>query len=490
MRIRFPAILVPAVLLGACGGGAVEATTTQVPTTEAATTTLAPATTTTSTTAPTTTVSVPGKTPAASVGKVILAIHTAVNEKDDAAHLGVITDDARMLFYGVNGLYPGNGTRWVSFRAVLPSSLDQVMETGEVVVSGYAGAAALRIVYPDSSAAVGFNTWLAEPVAGGFLFAGGAWIAAGESDEADPAVVAELLAAQAAAWAAGDIDGVLAGYWEHAEYIDGFTYETVRPAELADFYAGMRLEFAGEPVISGPFFAVATRVTDQAGGVAAEGVSVYWVREGEIALHVLTTYCSRVLEVRQLTGTITAGNHDILIYNGSTSLQALVESALGRFTAAGLPAPAPRSVAFPPSVSSVCPSGYCVRHAGLAIDTSEGVDLQFCFGEGEACAGDTCSPGTEARSVLLHELAHVWLVQNVDEARRAAFLAVRGLEVWSAAEVDRDHLGIEHAAEILAWALLEEDTWPARLPNNDCRQLSAGFTALTGVLPPRPCPTD
>ncbi len=166
------------------------------------------------------------------------------------------------------------------------------METGEEVVSGYAGAAALRIVYPDGPALVGFNTWLAEPVTGGFLYAGGAWITAGESAgyaEADPAVVAELLAAQAAAWAAGDIDGVLAGYWEQAKYIDGFTHETLEAAELADFYAGMRLELTGEPVISGPFFAVATRVTDLASGVATDGVSVYWVREGEIALHVLTT---------------------------------------------------------------------------------------------------------------------------------------------------------------------------------------------------------
>jgi len=248
-------------------------------------------TTTTSTTAPTTTV-LEGKTPVASVGELV-ALHTAVNDKDDAAHLGMITDDSRMFFYLVHGLDGDDAPISTMLRAVLPSSLDQVMETGEVVVSGYAAAAALRLVYPDPEPAwVGFNTWLAEPVAGGFLCAGAAWIAAEESAgyaEADPAVVEELLTAQAAAWAAGDIDGVVAGYWEYAKYIDGFTYETVGPAELADFYAGMRLEFTGEPVISGPFFAVATRVTDLASGVSRDGVSVYWIREGEIALHTLTT---------------------------------------------------------------------------------------------------------------------------------------------------------------------------------------------------------
>jgi hypothetical protein len=228
----------------------------------------------------------------ATVGELV-ALYTAVNEKDDAAHLGMITDDSRMFFYMVHGLDPDEAPFSLMLRTVLPSSLDQVMETGEVVVSGHAAAAALRIVYPDPEPAwVGFSTWVAEPVAGGFLCAGGAWTAAevsGGYAEADPAVVEELLAAQAAAWAAGDIDGVLADYWDQAIYIDGFTYETVGPAELADFYAGMRLEFTGEPVISGPFVAVATRVTDLASGVATDGVSVYWIREGEIALHTLTT---------------------------------------------------------------------------------------------------------------------------------------------------------------------------------------------------------
>ena len=278
-----------AMLVAGCGDDS--ATTTVAPTT-----TLAPTTTstqvTTTTLAPMATVSVPGKTPAASVEDVMLTIHTAINEGNDAAHLGVVANGSLMLFYTVHGLDGESGST-LGMGQLLPSRLEQEMETGEVVVSGDTGAAVLRLVYPDPEPAlVGFNTFVAEPVAGGFLYAGGVWIAAWESGgyaEADPAVVAELLAAQAAAWAAGDVDGVLAGYWEQAEYIDGYAYETVSAAGLAGLYAGLRLEFTGEPVISGPFFAVATRVTDLASGVATDGVSVYWVREGEIALHVLTT---------------------------------------------------------------------------------------------------------------------------------------------------------------------------------------------------------
>ncbi len=184
---------------------------------------------------------------------------------------------------------------------------------------------------------------------------------------------------------------------------------------------------------------------------------------------------------RRITGTIDAGRESIQVYNGSDSQQALVEWALGRYEAAGLPVPIPRAVAFPPSVN-------CVLHAGLAIDTGDGVDIQLCFDEAETCLGEACLPSADARSTLLHELGHVWTVQNLDDATRSAFVDFRGLEVWSAPGVNRDDLGTEHAAEILAWALLEDDTWPARLPDNECSRLAGAFRVLTGVDPPRACP--
>ena len=185
--------------------------------------------------------------------------------------------------------------------------------------------------------------------------------------------------------------------------------------------------------------------------------------------------------VRHPTGTIPAGDGEIQLFNGSDSQQDLVEWALGRYAAAGLPSPIPRSIAFPPSVD-------CILHAGLAVDTGEGVDLQLCFDQTETCAGDSCTPSVTAQSTLLHELGHVWTIQHVAAATRAAFLEVRGLQVWSDPGIDRDDLGTEHAAEILAWALLEEDNWPARLPGNDCGELAAGFRVLTGHDPPRGCP--
>jgi hypothetical protein len=183
----------------------------------------------------------------------------------------------------------------------------------------------------------------------------------------------------------------------------------------------------------------------------------------------------------RLTGIIEVDDGEVLVYNGSDGLEQLVEWGLGRYVAAGLPAPAPRSIAFPPSVN-------CVLHAGLAVDTGEGVDLQLCFGDEETCSGAACTQSTTAQSTLLHELGHVWTIQNVDDATRVAFLELRGLDVWSAPGIGRDDLGTEHAAEILAWALLEDETWPARLPHNECSELAEGFRVLTGQEPPRTCP--
>ena len=87
----------------------------------------------------------------------------------------------------------------------------------------------------------------------------------------------------------------------------------------------------------------------------------------------------------------------------------------------------------------------------------------------------------------LHELGHVWTIQNVDEATRAAFLAARGLDVWQQDGVDRDHQGTEHAAEIISWGLIDIETWAARLPDSECVDLADAFRVLTGHEPLRSC---
>jgi len=196
------------------------------------------------------------------------------------------------------------------------------------------------------------------------------------------------------------------------------------------------------------------------------------------------TLWPQVPDASQLhTGTISTDSGPILLYNSTDSQQELVEWALDRFASAGLPLPAPRSIAFPPSAE-------CILFAGLAVDTGDGIDLQLCFSATETCTDGLCTPSLTAMSTLLHELGHVWTVQNADEATRTAFLDARGLEVWRAPNVSRDNLGTEHAAEILSWALLEIDNVPARLPNNDCLDLANAYRALTGRTPLRSCASE
>jgi hypothetical protein len=170
--------------------------------------------------------------------------------------------------------------------------------------------------------------------------------------------------------------------------------------------------------------------------------------------------------------------HEIEILNGTERLTQLVEWALGRYGAAGLIVPEPNSVAFPPSPR-------CRGVSGLAVDTGEGLEVQMCYGEEELCADDSdCSaPSVVARLNLLHELAHVWLTTQLDETRHHEFLDLRGLDTWWGPDLAWVEMGVEHAAEIIAWGLMDEIVPLPRLPDTSCDTLVEGFRLLTGQDP-------
>lgn len=180
-----------------------------------------------------------------------------------------------------------------------------------------------------------------------------------------------------------------------------------------------------------------------------------------------------------LTGdVVTPTGHGIDIYNGSDALEELVTWALHRYQVAGMAVPEPNSIAFPPSPR-------CRGVSGLAVDTGEGLEVQMCFGEEELCKpGTGCTaPSLVARLNLLHELAHVWLSTHVDEAVRAEFLELRGLDLWWGSELPWVEMGVEHAAEITAWGLMDEPVPLPRLPDDSCETLAGGFRLLTGREP-------
>ncbi|MGI9623438.1 MAG: hypothetical protein ACR2PK_11425 [Acidimicrobiales bacterium] len=141
--------------------------------------------------------------------------------------------------------------------------------------------------------------------------------------------------------------------------------------------------------------------------------------------------------------------------------------AHSRFSASGLT---------PPSAGIHVHSGTdqmeCHGHAGYFSVGSAGPRVDLCVPFLESALG------TELRrKLVLHELAHAWDHENLDEATRQAFMDQRGMEGWNRQADDHNVRGIEHAANTIAYILM-----PDSLPDN---VQSCGFTTLTGLPLPQ-----
>jgi hypothetical protein len=117
-------------------------------------------------------------------------------------------------------------------------------------------------------------------------------------------------------------------------------------------------------------------------------------------------------------------------------------------------------------------------------------DFSGCAGHvGFARGGrvDVCAAFVNemARRVVLHEMGHIWIDQNVSQGDRDRFLELRGLRTWNASAADWGDRGYEQGAEIISWALGRR-ILTAQIPDNDPRRLKAGFELLTGVTLPDP----
>ena len=87
------------------------------------------------------------------------------------------------------------------------------------------------------------------------------------------------------------------------------------------------------------------------------------------------------------------------------------------------------------------------------------------------------------KKTILHELAHAWGHQTLDSETRNLFLDSRGLDTWQDASVPWEEQGIEHAAEVIAWGLMDEDLHLASIGETDSVQLAEAFELLTGREP-------
>jgi hypothetical protein len=83
------------------------------------------------------------------------------------------------------------------------------------------------------------------------------------------------------------------------------------------------------------------------------------------------------------------------------------------------------------------------------------------------------------RKVILHELGHVWAHENLDAETRQDFIDMRDLEVWQDRQVPWAEQGQEHAAEILAWGLMDEEISMTSIGESDPAQLVVAYQILT-----------
>ena len=100
------------------------------------------------------------------------------------------------------------------------------------------------------------------------------------------------------------------------------------------------------------------------------------------------------------------------------------------------------------------------------------------------CARLTTSKELVLKRTMLHEIAHIWATDALDQATRASFLTLRGLETWSSRDVPWHARGSEQAAEVITWALMDRELLMVTLADRDPAGLAAGYELLTGTTVP------
>lgn len=169
---------------------------------------------------------------------------------------------------------------------------------------------------------------------------------------------------------------------------------------------------------------------------------------------------------RATTGSQSTGNEgtrDAVIASGTPQQREMVGWAVDRFAAIGLQLPEVE-IGFPEGGQSECggaPARTYLDH--------EPIKVMICW---------------NSQLILLHELAHAWEAHNVDPAQHEPFMAMRwGVESWAEPDDAWAEQGREHAANVIAWGLLQDPYPISRTYPNDAESLKAAFRFLTGTDP-------
>jgi hypothetical protein len=186
-------------------------------------------------------------------------------------------------------------------------------------------------------------------------------------------------------------------------------------------------------------------------------------RRTGLAILMLATLVAASLFTRGVAVVLPASGTEAIVLANSAEQRGMAEWALGRYQAAGLE--------LPPLV---------IEFAGRDLAQCGGAPGRTYLDETttlvKVCWND--------RFILLHELAHVWASHHLPFAKHEPFMAMRADVIsWASSEVAWAQRGSEHAANVIAWGVLEDPFPISRTYPNDPDALRDAFVFLTGMEP-------
>ena len=170
-----------------------------------------------------------------------------------------------------------------------------------------------------------------------------------------------------------------------------------------------------------------------------------------------------LLVILLLPGSPAAKPSEVIIDAQNQAQQDMAEWAIDRYAEAGLDLP-PLVIRFPGRDLSLCDGAQ-----GRAYLDHNPIEVRMCWND---------------EFILLHELAHVWEAHNVASDKHEPFIAMRqGVESWASPAVAWAARGREHAANAIAWGLLENPYPISTTYPNDVASMIDAFSYLTDVDP-------
>ena len=180
------------------------------------------------------------------------------------------------------------------------------------------------------------------------------------------------------------------------------------------------------------------------------------------------------------SGSLTVGDLEIEVYNGTPDLERLITWSFDQFRAHGLGTPTVRRVTFHGNQVDKCEGV-----VGLVLDDA----VTLCFDPDAACVDRACTTwDVWAKRTALHELAHAWMAEHLTTEVIERFQTATAMPTWSSPTHPWGERGFELAAETITWAMMDQSVRVnPKLGPRSCTELARYYEILTGS-PPEPTP--